>query len=165
MNYCELARQSLAYFLEHGSYMPTEDEVGRSAGCFVSLHTADGELRGCIGTIQAVKADLIREIVHNAVSAGTRDPRFPKVSLDELKRLQIEVSVLAEPEPIRSIADLDVVRYGVVVQSGLKRGVLLPDLEGIETVVQQVSIAKRKAHIGDTEDIDLFRFGVEKYHE
>ncbi len=165
IGYAALARQSLTQWLERGLKLEPPRQAGFAAGCFVSLFESDGGLRGCIGTIQPVYADLVREIVENAVSAGTRDPRFPPVSAAELQGLAFEVSVLKPPEPVGGPDWLDPRRFGVVVSGGGRRGVLLPDIEGVDTVAQQIAIAKRKAGIGDALSVELSRFEVEKHHE
>ncbi|MBR6444695.1 MAG: AmmeMemoRadiSam system protein A, partial [Firmicutes bacterium] len=116
--------------------------------------------RGCIGTILPTQDSVAEEIIENAVSASTRDPRFDPIRPDELKFLEINVDVLSEPEPIESKDMLDVKRYGVIVTSGGRRGLLLPDLDGVDTVDQQISIAKRKAGIGEDEPVSLQRFEV-----
>ena len=129
----------------------------------MSLHVS-GRLRGCIGTILPTEKNLADEIVHNAVSAGTRDPRFPAVRADELDELEYSVDVLGETEKIDSPEKLDVKRYGVVVSRGYRRGLLLPDLEGVDTVEEQIKIARRKAGIPeDAEDIRLERFEVVRH--
>ena len=102
-------------------------------------------------------------IIHNAVSAVSKDPRFEPVTEDELKYLDINVDVLGQAEPIKSQAELDVKKYGVIVQSGYKRGLLLPDLDGVDTVEQQVDIARRKGGIAPGEDVELFRFEVVRH--
>ena len=112
----------------------------------MSLHK-DGRLRGCIGTIAPTEETLAREIVQNAISAGTRDPRFPPVQAEELDRLEYSVDVLGRPEPVNSLDQLDPKTYGVIVSYGRKRGLLLPDLDGVDTVEEQVSIARRKGGI------------------
>ena len=134
----------------------------RRAGAFVSIHK-HGQLRGCIGTIAPTRESLAEEIIHNAISASTRDPRFYPVTPDELDDLEINVDVLGEPEEIRSEAELDVKRYGVIVSNGLRRGLLLPDLEGVDTVAQQVAIARQKAGIGARELVKLQRFEVVRH--
>ncbi len=132
------------------------------AGAFVSIHK-QGRLRGCIGTISPTQDSLAEEIVCNAVSAASRDPRFDPIRPDELKWLEIHVDVLGEPEPIASEAQLDVKRYGVIVTRGHRRGLLLPDLDGVDTVAQQVDIARRKAGIGPHEKVELQRFEVVRH--
>ena len=133
--------------------------TGVRAGAFVSIHK-QGRLRGCIGTISPTRGSLAEEIIQNAVSAATRDPRFDPIRPDELKWLEINVDVLGEPEAIDSQARLDVKRYGVIVTRGDHRGLLLPDLESVDTVEQQVAIARRKAGIGPNEKVELQRFEV-----
>ena len=123
----------------------------------------DGKLRGCIGTIQPVRSCLAEEILHNAVSACSEDPRFSPVEQWEADRLTISVDVLGETEPVTSPEDLDVARYGVIVTKGSKRGLLLPNLEGVDTVAQQIAIAKQKAGIREHEDVALERFEVVRH--
>ncbi len=132
------------------------------AGVFVSLKK-DGRLRGCIGTIQAVQASLAEEIIYNAVSACSKDPRFEPVSQEELEHLTIHVDVLGDTERIDSPEELDVKRYGVIVTSGYRRGLLLPNLEGVDTVEEQIAIARQKAGIGGTEEVELERFEVVRH--
>ena len=132
------------------------------AGAFVSIHE-HGQLRGCIGTIAPVRDSLAEEIIHNAVSACARDPRFDPIRPDELPFLEISVDVLGAPEEIRSENDLDVKRYGVIVSKGARRGLLLPDLDGVDTVEQQISIARQKAGIGEGETVRLERFEVVRH--
>ncbi len=136
-----------------------EDLIKTRAGAFVSIHK-QGRLRGCIGTIAPTRTSLAEEIIHNAVSASSNDPRFEPIRPDELKWLEISVDVLGEPEDIFSENELDVKRYGVIVTSGHRRGLLLPDLDGVDTVQQQVSIARQKAGIGPKEQVSLQRFQV-----
>lgn len=136
--------------------------TGRRAGAFVSIHE-NGRLRGCIGTIAPTRDCLAEEIIHNAISASTRDPRFLPIRSEELPYLEIHVDVLGEAEDIDSEAELDVKRYGVIVSRGRRRGLLLPDLEGVDTVQQQVAIAREKAGIGPTENVSLQRFEVVRH--
>ncbi len=131
------------------------------AGVFVSLHR-NGALRGCIGTITATRATLADEVVTNAVEAAVRDPRFPALTVDELADLDVKVDVLHEPEPA-VITDLDPDRYGIIVTSGWRRGLLLPDLEGVDDVETQLAIALRKAGIAPGEDYRIERFRVDRY--
>lgn len=136
----------------------------KQRGCFVSLHKKDGQLRGCIGTIFPVYENLIEEIRENAIAAATRDPRFPPVNPSELDDLVVSVDILSELEKVNDIKELDPKIYGVVVKSGYKRGVLLPDIEGIETVEEQLRIAKTKAGIHKDEPIEIYKFTVERYY-
>ena len=134
----------------------------RRAGTFVSLHK-EGKLRGCIGTIAPAQSCLAEEIIMNGVAAATEDPRFPQVRPDELDALSYSVDVLGEPEPVDSLEQLDPARYGVIVTRGFKRGLLLPDLEGVDTVMDQIAIAKQKAGIAPDEDARLERFEVVRH--
>ncbi len=165
IDYVALARQSLSTWLREQHILTVSQRAGFPARCFVSLHLADGNLRGCIGTIEPVREDLVLEIIHNAISAGTRDPRFPEVSLAELATLRMEVSVLSPPQSISGPDQLDPVRYGLIVSQGRRRGVLLPDLPGVNSVALQLSITKQKAGIFNEDPVSLQRFEVEKYHE
>ncbi len=138
----------------------------RQAACFVSLHEkVDGSLRGCIGTIRAMKGALADEIMQNAVSAALEDPRFPPVEAGELAGLELSVDVLESPEDVATPDKLDAKRFGVIVSSGYRRGLLLPDLPGVETVEEQLAIAKRKAGIAPDEPCRLQRFTVTRYTE
>ncbi|MBE5995890.1 MAG: AmmeMemoRadiSam system protein A [Lachnospiraceae bacterium] len=136
-----------------------EEMLIRAAGVFVSIHE-HGRLRGCIGTILPVRRCIAEEIMSNAVSACAKDPRFDPVRPDELPFLDINVDVLTSPEPIESKAELDVKKYGVIVSCGARRGLLLPDLDGVDTVDDQVDIAMRKGGISPTENYSLDRFEV-----
>ena len=137
---------------------------GGPAGVFVTIHTAStGELRGCIGTISPTEDFVAQEVINNAIAAATRDPRFPPVRPAELDDLEIDVSVLYPPGRIDSPEQLDVKQYGVIVERGHRRGLLLPDIPGIDDVATQVRYARMKAGIGEKEKVDLYRFRVEKY--
>ncbi len=136
--------------------------TGRAAGAFVSLH-AHGQLRGCIGTTGPTTENVAWEIVQNAVSACSRDPRFPPVTVSELDSLEYSVDVLGEPEAISSPAELDVKKYGVIVTCGGRRGLLLPDLDGVDTVEQQIDIARQKGGISSREPYTLERFEVVRH--
>ncbi|SDP80497.1 AmmeMemoRadiSam system protein A [Selenomonas ruminantium] len=165
--YLALARYSLEYYVRNGKRAPLPDELpaeltGQKAGAFVSIKK-DGQLRGCIGTILPTRNNLAEEILYNAVSAGTGDPRFSPVTEAELEDLVYDVDVLSVPEPIASEAELDVKRYGVIVEAGNRRGLLLPDLNGVDTVAQQVDIARRKGNIGPQEAVKLWRFTVTRH--
>ena len=165
--YVRLARQSLERYVLRRERMDLPGDLppaltGTRAGAFVSLHKF-GRLRGCIGTILPTAGCLAEEIIGNAVSAAVRDPRFDPVRPEELKWLEISVDVLGAPEPVETTAQLDVKRYGVIVTSGRKKGLLLPDLEGVDTVEDQVAIARQKAGIGPEEKIRLERFEVVRH--
>ena len=167
--YVRLARLSLETFVKTKtplSELPKglpSDMLERQAGAFVSLHK-NGQLRGCIGTIVPTRDSIALEIVQNAVSACSRDPRFSPVTVEELNELEYSVDVLGEPERVFSMNDLDVKRYGVIVESKGRRGLLLPDLDGVDTVEEQVKIAMRKGGIPTSESINLWRFEVVRHH-
>ena len=131
--------------------------------CFVSIKKVTGELRGCIGTLSPLYESLDKEIIANAVSASTRDPRFPAMTSKELDSIIFSVDVLSEPQAITSPSELDVKKFGVIVSQGYRRGVLLPDLEGVDSVEQQINIAAMKAGIYDLSNINLERFEVVRY--
>lgn len=163
-----LARLSLETYVKTGkrldslpSGLPAELAETR-AGAFVSLHIGE-RLRGCIGTIAPTAPSVAWEIVQNAVSAGVRDPRFSPVRTSELDELTYSVDVLGESEPIVSPAQLDVKRYGVIVSCGTRRGLLLPDLDGVDTVERQIEIAREKGGIGALEKYRLERFEVVRH--
>lgn len=139
------------------------DEITKNkAGVFVSLHKF-GELRGCIGTFLPTKSSIAEEIIRNAIAAATEDYRFDRVTEEELKYLEINVDVLNEPVKINSIDELDAKKYGVIVYSGFKRGLLLPDIEGVDTVEQQINIARRKGNIEPDEEITIEKFEVVRH--
>jgi len=137
-------------------------EMTGEAGVFVSLKKK-GELRGCIGTLQPTRENIALEIIQNAVSAATQDPRFPPVTASELGEIEYSVDVLSEPEKISGKNELDPKKYGVIVTSGERRGLLLPDLEGVDTAEEQIRIAAMKAGIYSAEKIELYRFEVKRY--
>lgn len=166
--YVRLARYTIETFVGTGRLPEVprglpEELYHTRAGAFVSLKE-DGRLRGCIGTIQAVRGSLAEEIMHNAVSACSEDPRFSPVEAREVERLTISVDVLGETEKVSSPDELDVARYGVIVTRGARRGLLLPNLEGVDTVEQQIEIAKQKAGIKAHESVGLERFEVMRHH-
>ncbi|SHH55999.1 AmmeMemoRadiSam system protein A [Thermosipho atlanticus] len=134
----------------------------KKAGCFVTLHLTNGSLRGCIGTYEPTKPNLALEIRSNAIASATRDPRFPPVTSDELDKIIVTVDVIGKIEPVNSIKELDPKKYGIIVSKGWNRGLLLPDIEGVDTVEEQIRIAKLKAGIFDN-DFDIYKFTVERY--
>lgn len=162
-----LARKSLEMYVTSGTIIGLPDVLpadmaGRRAGVFVSIKKS-GQLRGCIGTITPTRRNIAEEIIHNAISAGTEDPRFSPVEESELESLVYSVDVLEEPEVIDSMDELDVKKYGVIVRAGRRSGLLLPDLEGVDTPEKQVSIAMQKAGINPAEKYILERFEVIRY--
>lgn len=163
----QLARRTIETYVRDGKIisLPAElsPEMEQKAGVFVSLHRG-GELRGCIGTFSPTTGNVAEEVIRNAVESSTRDPRFPAVAAAELKGLEISVDVLSAPEPVASTKDLDAKKYGVIVKAGAKRGLLLPDLPGVNTPEEQIAICRRKAWINDDEPIELFRFEVRRFH-
>lgn len=165
-----LARSAVETYVLRGTQIdPSESITGllsARASCFVSLKTYDGQLRGCIGTIEPAKETLAEEIIANAINAATRDPRFPPVTAEELSQLRYSVDVLSAPEPA-TLAELDPLVYGVIVEdeSGSHRGLLLPDLEGVDSVAKQVEIAVRKAGIPPETPVKLARFRVSRFGE
>ncbi len=164
----QLARSAIETYVRSGRRLKVDEAPpgigGGPAGTFVTLHSAStGDLRGCIGTIEATQDSLVKEVIGNAISAATRDPRFPAVRPEELDDLRIDVSVLHAPEAIESLGQLDPSVYGVIVQRGWRRGLLLPDIEGIDDPETQVRYARMKAGIGPNEPVELQRFKVEKY--
>jgi AmmeMemoRadiSam system protein A len=164
--YVRLARRSLEAYLETGKLMDVPDgmpgEMQKSAGVFVSIKK-NGGLRGCIGTIEPTGMPLSGEIIRFAVISATEDPRFPPVTEEELPALTYSVDVLGEPEPVSGDGDLDARVYGVIVSKGHRRGVLLPDLELVDTPEQQIEIALRKAGILPQEHYTVERFKVERH--
>ena len=165
--YVRLARLSLETYVKTRKYaaLPSELPSGlttRKAGVFVSLKM-HGRLRGCIGTTAPDKDSIAREIVANAVSAGTGDPRFDPVTQEELADLVYSVDVLADPEPIASMEELDATRYGVIVKKGFRSGLLLPNLDGVDTPKQQVEIALQKAGIDARTNYEMHRFEVVRH--
>ncbi|MFC2069760.1 AmmeMemoRadiSam system protein B [Chloroflexota bacterium] len=162
----KLAKQTVESYITEGATpeppeMPTP-EMKERAGVFVSIHKA-GELRGCIGTFEPTTNSVAEEIIGNAVASATRDPRFHPITPDELEDLEYSVDVLTKPEPVESEEELDPKKYGVIVQAGYSRGLLLPALEGVDTVEEQIAICRQKAGIPPKEPVQLYRFEVKRY--
>jgi AmmeMemoRadiSam system protein A len=163
-----LARQAIDEYVRHGDMIEPPGDLAKEllttkAGAFVSLHR-HGQLRGCIGTTAPTQSSLAREIIRNAIYAATEDPRFEPLEPEELDDLDISVDVLAPPEPVASEEELDPKRYGVIVKHGYRTGLLLPDLDGIDSVDEQVAIAKQKAGLALDDPCELFRFEVIRHH-
>jgi MEMO1 family protein len=166
----QLARKSIETYVRTGNRIePPSNKAGLlsvRAACFVSLKTREGDLRGCIGTIEPTEDNLAEEVISNAINACTRDPRFAPVKEEELAGLRYSVDVLTAPEAT-TFGDLNPSVYGVIVEDdqGVRRGLLLPDIEGVDTAAKQVEIASRKAGISLGEAVNLFRFSVQRFRE
>lgn len=166
--YVSLARRSLEHFVRSGNRLEIPqgldyELLNNRAGVFVTLKK-DGKLRGCIGTIEPIQDSIAEEIIENAISAGIRDPRFDSVVEDELEHIIYSVDVLKEPEQISSIDELDVEKYGVIVSKGFRKGLLLPNIEGVNFPEEQVRIALQKAGIGIDENYNMERFEVIRHY-
>jgi hypothetical protein len=164
----KLAKDTVELYINERKVLPRPagdlvPEMKEHAGVFICLKIR-GMLRGCIGTFEPQEKDVADEVIRNAVSAATCDPRFSCVRPDELDHIEYTIDVLAAPEQVNSEADLDPRRYGVIVQAGRRRGLLLPDLEGVDTAREQVGIAMQKAGIAPGTPVTLFRFEVKRYH-
>jgi AmmeMemoRadiSam system protein A len=146
--------------------VPQTSLLNEKAACFISIKTFERELRGCVGTIEPGCSTLAEEIIANAIKAATRDPRFPTISAAELPFLHYSVDVLSRPEPAR-FDELDPKTFGVIVEDGfgLRRGLLLPDIEDIKTAAQQIQVAARKAEIPLGDPLKLYRFRVRRFSE
>lgn len=166
--YVKLAKDTIEMYIKKQE-IPEMDSIPvelrtKRAGCFVSIHKKNGSLRGCIGTIRPVYKNLAGEIISNAVAAATQDTRFEPINENELDNLSISVDILSAPESIESEKDLDIKKYGLIVQAiDGREGLLLPDIEGIDSIDKQISIAREKAGIDKDEQISLYRFAVERH--
>ena len=161
-----LAKEAVEAYIKKGEVIRPPDKLApqlkNQAGAFVSIHKF-GQLRGCIGTFEPSQENIAQEIIVNAISSATRDPRFPPVAAAELKDLEYSVDVLTEPERVEDESALDPKKYGVIVESGYRKGLLLPDLEGVEDVERQIEICRNKAGIMPYEPVTLYRFEVKRY--
>ena len=162
----ELAKKAVETYIKERKIIDIpstiSDDLKEKSGVFVCIKK-HGDLRGCIGTFSPTTDNIAEETVRNAIEAATRDPRFPPVSGEELSALEFSVDVLTNPVPAGNIKELDVKRFGIIVKSGGKRGLLLPDLEGVDTVEQQIAICRRKAGIGENDPVEIFKFEVRRY--
>jgi MEMO1 family protein len=161
----QLAKQAVENYVKGHELTRAKDltpEMKEHAGTFVSIHKR-GQLRGCIGTFEPMQSNVAEEIVQNAISAATRDPRFNPIKPSELEDLDYSVDVLTSPEPVESPKDLDPKKYGLIVQCGYRRGLLLPDLEGVPDVQTQISICCQKGGISPGEPLKYYRFQVKRY--
>lgn len=165
--YVELAMKAVHHYLNTEGILlrpdPLPEEFRKKAGVFVSIKK-NKKLRGCIGTIAPTESDLAQEIISNAISAAAKDPRFSPVTKDEWNQLTFSVDVLNTPEKIRKVSELDCKQFGVIVKSNDKQGLLLPNLDGINSVEEQIRICEKKAGLSENDPVELFRFRVQRYH-
>ncbi len=164
-----LAKETVELYVREGKTRNVREdeltpELRQRAGVFVCLKI-HGNLRGCIGTFQPTEQTIVHETVRNAISAAACDPRFACVRADELDAIEYTVDVLTPPERVTSMSELDPRRYGVIVQAGNRRGLLLPDIEGVDTVDYQISIAMQKAGIPRGTTVEIFRFEVKRFEQ
>jgi MEMO1 family protein len=161
----KLAMQAVHTYILSGRVLPVPiplpPELASRAGVFVSIKKS-GQLRGCIGTFSPTQGTMAQEIIINAIKSASEDPRFPPIAETEFAGLTFSVDVLSEPE-VCTEDQLDPALFGVIVQRGWRRGLLLPDLEGVESVEEQLAIARRKARIAPDEPVHLQRFTVERH--
>lgn len=161
----KLAKAAVESYINNGNVVVPEeltDEMKERAGVFVSIKKQGG-LRGCIGTFEPTKISVAEEIVANAISSAIHDPRFPPVKPFELAELEYSVDILTHPELVDSAEQLDPKKYGIIVECGYRRGLLLPDLEGVNSVDEQINICRVKAGISADEPIKLYRFQIRRY--
>jgi AmmeMemoRadiSam system protein A len=160
-----LAKRTVESYVKQGKVIRAKrltPEMKQKAGVFVSIHKG-GELRGCIGTFEPQTANVAEEIIVNTISSAIRDPRFYPIIPNELRDLEYSVDVLTKPKPVKNQDQLDAKRYGVIVEAGGRRGLLLPDLEGVDSVDYQIDICRQKAGIMPNEPVRLYRFEVKRY--
>ncbi|MBM4135797.1 MAG: AmmeMemoRadiSam system protein A [Nitrospira sp.] len=164
--FVELAKKTIETYLREGWIIkppePLPPEMSEKAGVFVSLKKR-GQLRGCIGTFMPTNENIAQEIIRNAISTATQDYRFSPVEEDELGDLVYSVDVLSPPEKVKNLSELDPKKYGIIVTNGWRKGLLLPDLEGVDTIEEQLRITKLKAGILPQEDVEIYRFEVKRY--
>lgn len=167
----KLAKQSIEHYSKTGSILEAPKDLPKEmlencAGVFVSIHKKSGELRGCIGTFLPTRKNIAEEIIHNAVSAATEDYRFPPITLNELADLVFSVDILSKPKPVANDFPLDPKIYGLIVSNANgRRGLLLPDIDGVNTPEEQISICKMKAGIGPEEKVNFTVFIVTRHHQ
>ncbi len=162
-----LAWEAIRAYIERDEIIAPPAEIPPdltgTGGTFVSIKKG-GELRGCIGTVEAVRPNRAEETIRNAIHAATMDPRFPPVEVSELESLEVSVDVLCDPEPVSDPTLLDPARYGIIVKAGERRALLLPNIEGVDTPEKQVALARRKAGIAPDEAVELARFETKRYY-
>lgn len=167
--YVTWAEKTIETFIKENKKIEPEEELNNELflikrGCFVSIHGENDSLRGCIGTIEPVEINLAYEIRNNALSAAFHDPRFPPIRDHEISFLNITVDVLSKPEIINSYTELNPKKYGVIISKGYRKGLLLPNLPGVDSVEKQIQIAKNKAGLFECDDVDIYRFLSERYY-
>lgn len=165
--FIRLAYQAIETYLTSGQIMapprPLPPELEDQGAVFVSLHLADGQLRGCRGTTAPNQPNLAEAVIHTAIASATDDPRFPPMTAAELPGLQIKVDVLSPIEPVTDLSQLDEKIYGVLIQSGYRRALLLPDIPSVDSVPRQLELVRRKAGLSPTEPVEMYRFTVTRY--
>lgn len=165
--FVELAKQAIETFVKTGQAIsvpePLPAEMAEPGAVFVSLHLPDGQLRGCRGTITPTEENLAQAIIKTAIASAVDDPRFLPLQAAELPGLQVKVDVLSPLEPVSDISELDEKKYGVVIQSGRRRALLLPDIPVITSVARQLQAVRQKAGLGGSEPAELYRFTVQRY--
>jgi AmmeMemoRadiSam system protein A len=165
--YVSLAQESILHYLNHHEKLscpsPLSNDLKSRSGAFVSIKKLK-RLRGCIGTLEPCEPNLAMEIIENALKAALHDPRFSPITSEELKDLTYSIDVVRPLVKVSSLADLDPRIYGLVARSNGKQGVLLPDLEGIDSTEEQIQICRSKGRIPDDEPIEMYRFRVERFH-
>lgn len=165
----DLARRAVEEYIVSGNEVEIDESelpeiLKKEAGVFVTLKK-NGNLRGCMGTFRPVQKNAAYEIISNAMTAAENDPRFPEVKKEELNEIKISVDILSEPERIRNENKLDPQKYGILVKGGHQTGLLLPDLEGIDTVEKQLRVAKKKAGLKENSKVEIYRFKVSRFEE
>lgn len=165
----DLARKAIEEYIISGKETEVVESelpeiLKKEAGVFVTLKK-NGKLRGCMGTFKSVQKNTAYEIISNAMTAAENDPRFPELKKEELNEISISVDILSEPEQVRDKLELDPKKYGILVKGGHQTGLLLPDLDGVETVDKQLNIAKRKAGLREDAEVEIYRFTVSRFEE
>lgn len=167
--FISLAQQAIETYLTTGQIMepplPLPANMTEPGAVFVSLHLANGKLRGCRGTITATQPNLAEAIIYTAIASATDDPRFPPMTFAELEGLDVKIDVLSPLEPVADFSQLDEKIYGVFIQSGLRRALLLPDIASVESVPQQLALVRRKAGLSLEEPAEFYRFTVTRYQQ
>jgi len=164
--YVSLAQESIHHYLNYREKLscpnPLSTDLESRSGAFVSIKKLQ-QLRGCIGTLEPCEPNLAMEIIENALKAALHDPRFSPVTPEELQDLTYSIDVVRPLEKISDVSALDPYVYGLVVRSNGKQGVLLPDLEGVDSTEEQIQICRAKGRIHDDEPIEMYRFKVERF--